>query len=482
MKPKFFLCVYVCIILLISRSSFVYGDNIIEEEKDRIIKRYLKESQLLYDSFIKIYDRLSNEEIVDLGGFSVANYIKWEQEYYQPLFKEAEKAMERVSGTSDYLEMWENNVPQIILEKIETQDQDHLIRFPFLRPYITTRRVSLLELCSLSIIYKNRDKILKGTIYEDSDEGDKRRNAIFTLNPTPIIPAIRRYSIVENEFEKESNYLMKIGIHYPFPPRHNRKFIFDISWHAMAIYSFKNERSNKILYKVATESDIRDKIFQRNMLSDFSAYFFTLSNESSEDVNKLDIFLKELLAAFQFEHPDIYFQFFDENQRLTDESMMVFYKVYSEYYHKAYERKEYEIFYKLEKIKRIFVMKRTIEFNKLIPKAEMKRFDIVLREALIASFLFDREKHVTEYNKTIIKKGEENFIIYVNDYDIVNMSRYFESRFFDFIIVDEENHTYREIDKSYWDDNKLLYEAKLNNDDSIFTERQKAFIREKIQL
>lgn len=62
------------------------------------------------------------------------------------------------------------------------------------------------------------------------------------------------------------------------------------------------------------------------------------------------------------------------------------------------------------------------------------------------------------------------------------MSRYFESRFFDFIIVDEENHTYREIDKSYWDDNKLLYEAKLNNDDSIFTERQKAFIREKIQL
>ena len=247
------------------------GDEIEDDVEDYVGKEpidiYCAESERLRKVFDARIERLSKETVFEIDGRYVVDCKNWEKEYYQPLYREVKNAMARVLGTDDYLAIWENLTLVQEIAKINITIP-YTYRTKFYRNEIS---LDLLTIYSLAILYENRENMLKDTIYEVSEINGQYRenNSIIILNT--------------------------------FPPQAFATTTFDLSWHIMTVYSFKNERSRKILYEIAT-NNIDDYVLVS--LASFATFYLSFFYDSFDLIPPLNERLENAFDQFYNQCPE----------------------------------------------------------------------------------------------------------------------------------------------------------------------------------
>ena len=389
-----------------------YGGN--DDVGENPVDRYFAESERIHKLFSVRKEQLKESSLV-IGGRRVDNYYeRYEEGFYRPLYREVKKAMARVLGTADYLAFWENLT---LVQDISKSNKSITI------PYAGEISLDLLTIYSLAILYENRENILKSTVYEDSEIGDQYRkndlknlwflfksddsyeNAILTTGRAFLgteEPAITEY--IRSSFHKMNIWLI-------FPPRYSVRATFDPSWHIMAIYSFKNERSRKILYDIAT-NNIDDRFLIS--LARFATFYLPLSYDSNDFIPSLNALLKTDFEQFYNQCPEQLKEKLDgkEVDNLTNNE---FNNILNEF------KNEYpwiDIFsnFCYDYMRRLLKLRDSLLFNEKIPLSERDRFEVVRRELAVSWALSDKFTIFGPRAEVILKKGEEHFVEYLREY------------------------------------------------------------------
>lgn len=417
-------------------------------ERDVLFENYLEESRTLQEEFIPLRNRLSEEAFVVFDdGHKIMDFVRWEKEYYQPLFEKSKQAMKRFSGTDDYLLLWENKIPQKLLAKNKEHDEIRASSF--------YNDLPLLTLYTLAIANERRGEILRDTVYEDSEKGAEIRE-LGSVSPiaNPWAGSMMRFCDHNKDVREMYE---RMGIWYDFPPRGNIWPIFEPSWYIMVIYSFKNERSRNVLYDIVIHSEEKYDSF-----ADWAVYYLTLSPGSEEFLPKVKTLLKEKIVTFQKEEPELSQTFFNEKGELLDRSMDKLRRI-------PRARSEYkkETTYRLLKnIRRLLILKRSLEFNEKVPENERKRFEIVRRELAISWALARKYDRGAPRTTAGLKKGEEHFEIYAAEYEIPVYG--IQSFYW---VENGESSIYTQ--ENYGQKLKDFYVKELVNPRSIYTDIQK---------
>ncbi|MBQ9812313.1 MAG: hypothetical protein IJM54_03270 [Thermoguttaceae bacterium] len=396
-----------------------------DSETDALFEKYLEESQKLSEEFAPVYEHLRKEGIVLINSKKVKDVERWEREYYQPLFERSKQAMLRVADCDDYLSMWEKKVPQRIIEA--TEGLGDKVRKTQSVPYFGvhergnaayTQRVKLLTLCELAVACQNRKDLLKDTIFEDSQRGAQIRE--------PRIGYICNPWVLESNNEEKRLIYEKIGLWYVFPPRETFEIAgettFESSWHTMAIYSFKNERSENILYELINDPNAEFE------LADWAVYYLALSPNSARFLPHVNKEIQERIVSFQKKFPQKGSALSNldgatrkpylNNFRNLFESARDRYISVSKYGHpEKPEENAVQRYLALNLIRRLLILKQSLEFNEKVPENEKERFEIVRRELAISWALTPKETRSGPVVCAGLKKGEERFRIYMAEYE-----------------------------------------------------------------
>ncbi|MBR4751581.1 MAG: hypothetical protein IK077_07450, partial [Thermoguttaceae bacterium] len=409
---------------------------------------------------------------------------RWEREYYQPLFERSKQAMLRVADCDDYLSMWEKKVPQRIIEATEGL-VDKVRKTPSV-PYFGVHehgkaayaaKMKLLTLCELSVVFQNREEILKDSVYEDTEQGARIREpriANVICNPWELV----------GRYEATRQICEKIGLWYIFPPREISEIAgettFDSSWHTMAIYSFKNDRSENILYELITDPSAEFE------LADWAVYYLALSPNSARFLPHVNKEIQERIVSFQKEFPQEGAALPDldgatrkpylNNFRSLFKSVKDRYIFVSTYgVPEKPGENAIQKYLTLNLIRRLLILKQSLEFNEKVPIDEKKRFEVVRREYAISWALTPKETEGPPVILAGIRNHEERFKIYMAEYEPPpfigrSLSRYIFYR--------------RDADSSHpqdqWDA-KSFYERELTRKD-YYSEVQIEYIQKQLEI
>ena len=397
------------------------GDEIEDDVEDYVGKEpidiYFAESERLRKVFDVRRKRLSKETSLVTEGRRVDNYYeRYEEGFYQPLYSEVKKAMARVLGTDDYLAFWEDLT---LVQEISKSNKNITI------PYASEISLDLLTIYSLAILYENRENILNGTIYEDSEIGDQYRkknskklgmlfnssytyeNAILTTgrgflgNEQPIVT-----NNIRSVFHKMNIWLI-------FPPRYSIRTTFDYSWHIMAIYSFKNERARKILYEIAT-NNIDDYVLIS--LARFATFYLSFFYDSSDLIPPLNERLETAFEQLYNQCPESLKEQLD-GKDVKDLTSGEFNNILEEF-RKKHLNFSYDVIYSssYHYPNRLLTLRDSLLFNEKIPSSERERFDIVRRELAISWALTSKLEARSPQAKVFLREGEEHFVEYLREY------------------------------------------------------------------
>lgn len=408
------------------------GDEIEDDVEDYVGKEpidiYFAESERLRKVFDVRGEQLLKEAeaVLEIEGRYVVDYKRWEKEYYQPLYREVKNAMARVWGTDDYLAIWENLA---FVQEISTID----LTIPYayrIKFYPTEISLDLLTIYSLAILYDNRENILNGTIYEDSEIGDqyrkKYRDSYFLWNL--FSP---RYSFENALLTTGGGFLgeemdpiaadnirsifHKMNIWLIFPPRYSIRTTFDNSWHIMAIYSFKNERARKILYEIAT-NNIDDYVL--DSLARFATFYLSFFYDSFDLIPPLNERLENAFDQFYNQCPESFKEQLN-GKDAKDLTSGEFNNILEEF-KKKHPIFNYDFIYSRSSsgsyLIRLLKLRDSLLFNEKIPSSERERFDIVRRELAISWALTSKLEARSPQAKVFLREGEEHFVEYLREY------------------------------------------------------------------
>lgn len=443
-----------------------------EPQDTLLFEKYLEESNKLMEEFSPMYKRLNDEAFTEIevlgrnGEYYTSrciDYARWEQEYYQPLFKKSKEAMKRVTGTEDYLALWESGVPQKIGAGLKeyVKENEHYRGLT----YSLTTSLTLFEIYTFAITYDNRAAILKDTEYEDTEKGEARRKAQGKGEVW-----IREGLLFAWEDEKNREDLKKLNVFYVFPPRFPVcRTTFDASWHIMAIYSFQNDRAKDILFDLATSSDAN-----KGSLTDWAVYYLSLFPNSDNLLPKAKAAFQKQIAEVQKEYPDQAKHFIDENGNFIN----LLHRNPEEY------RPKLDLFKfadwvrrtpPVRKLFRIAELVNALEYNEKIPAKERKCFNIFRRELAISWALECKTARPAPRVSAMLKKGDEHFEIYAMEYP---MPGYGVRHFLWSALVEGDGDPYPcTLENPYWQSRKEFYERELANPRPIYTENQMEYIR-----
>ena len=435
---------------------------------------YLEEAQKISEVFTPLYKHLEKEAFINWGDEKIIDYARWENEYYQPLFKLSIKAMRKVVGDEDYLAMWENKIPQTITETLQKESQKDqnsqssrlrlgCVPYYDLKSSFSERGMQLLYLYTLSIAHEQREEILKGTVYEDSREGAEIRSSKTVY---PEIPNPWDFLLFNGD-EKRNEIILEmfnaVDVYFFFPPRKGTSIgsaglAYDFTWDLLTIYSFKSERSEKLLYELALDPDTEPQF------ADFAIFCLALSPNSSKFLPETKKELTQKIKSFQDAYPQL-----SEILSTTDGSSLN--NSSNEYRRAVYDlshSKNKDAYVKLDNARRLLSLKRALEFNEKIPESEREHFEIVRRELAISWIIAPKGMRKSPSATVRFKKGEEQFELYLVEYP----TPYYESFWEDHSLYPN----YEERAKARRD----FYARELAKPRSFYTQAQLNYLKERL--
>ena len=442
-----------------------------------LFEKYLEESQKLSEEFASLYKHLKGSKIV-INDREITDVEKWERGYYEPLFERSKQMMQTVSGCDGYLSVWENKIPQRLVAAMQAEG-----RKPDKSTYVTYAGVeapqyessfgelNLLTYCTLAVVNDRRDEILKDTVYENSESGAKIRESGlangYVRNPWGPIGYQKEY---REMYER-------IKLWYAFPPRLMTEIAgrstFDASWYAMAIYSYKNERSENLLYSII------DDPYADRKLADWAVYYLSLSPNSARFLPKVKKDIQERIASFQKTYPDKSSAYFEFDGEFQVSSLRVF-NDKLKYLEKRYrsatkndlpeEPGEHvaEIFFELNRIRRLLILKRSLEFNEKIPESEKGRFEIVRREYAISWALGPKHTRGGFNAFAGLKRGEERFRNYMAEYEPPTTVKYYWRE-------DDSSNPQEQLN------DRAFYESELAKE-GLYSDVQKEYMQQQLEI
>jgi len=411
---------------------------------DRLLERYLQESEKLKEKFIPIFERLKKEAVTKVERrLGMHDPERWLREYDHPLFVAAKQAMKRIAGTDNYLELWENRtlgrIKDIVFIKvlIGSSDQHRPRDDDSIPGSLFSGSVSLLTLYTLAVVNENHKELIQGIFVPVYDYGDSGPPL---MAPKPV--------------EKV------LWVPLTFPSIALSNATYDSSWEVMAIYSFKNDRARDIMFNLATSSDEKDAF-----MADWAAYYLPFFPNSGELLPKLEPLIEEaemteqrdqkVIAALQERwktHP------FGSDREATIQDRELTKAI-------ANRRQAFD---------RLLTLKRSLEFNERIPTEERERFDIFRRELAISWSLCNKTSIRGPSTSAVLKKGDEHFEIYLAEYSLpdriprgIRWEEYYDPPYPQVGINRQKR--------------KEFYERELANPRPIYTENQMEYIRNRIK-
>ena len=446
---RFFVSLLFCGLMAMTLTAFsqeIVRDNTERQETDdQLFEKYIQESKKLAEEFTPLCKQLLTEAIIEIGGQKITDYVRWEKEYYQPLFEKSKQAMERVTGTDDYLSMWENRIPQRLSANMAKWSKDKSSAEVQSTNIPYSNFTSLSAIYSLAICYERRHEILENTEYEDTEKGEERRNAKEEM----LQKALQSDGMmggmgasVQREKIQMLEQFKKLNLYYPFPPRFATPTTFDGSWDIMAIYSFKNDRARDLLFEMATRSD--DKYDQ---FAGWANYYLSLFPNSGELLPKVKNLLNEANVSERL---------FDENGELIDSSLKQLSKFHSG-------------IRKSDSIWLLLILKRSLDFNEKIPVEERERFDVFRRELAISWSLSNKRSAKAPVISATLQKEDEHFEIYFMEYGMPG----FGTR--NFLWEDDDDTLPR--NPNIQQKRRAFYERERTHPRPIYTENQMEYLR-----
>ena len=190
----------------------------------------------------------------------------------------------------------------------------------------------------------------------------------------------------------------------------------------MTIYSFKSERSENILYEIINDPASEPK------LADWAVYYLALSPNSARFLPKVEKDLQEKIASFQKEFPQKGSALSDldgaTRKPYLNNFRSLFKSASDRYYSVAIlgnpEKPGENVIQRylaLNLIRRLRILKQSLEFNEKVPENEKERFEIVRREFAISWALTPKHTIIGPVVCAGLKKGEERFRIYMAEYE-----------------------------------------------------------------
>ena len=454
-----------------------------DSETEALLDRYYDELQKLSKKFAKRYEVFSNSRIV-INGIGYPNIETWELKYFQPLFERSKQAMQTVSDCDDYLSVWENKIPQRLVAAMQAEGNAVKlsgVNYPGVGPEYGSdsplEKLHLLTYYTLAVVNDQRDEILKDTVYENSERGAKIRESRLAnghiRNPWGPIGYQKEY---REMYER-------IKLWYAFPPRLiteiDGETTFDASWYAMAIYSFKNERSENILYEIINDPASEPK------LADWAVYYLALSPNSARFLPKVEKDLQEKIASFQKEFPQkgsaLSNMEGDTRKPYLTNFRSLFKSASDRYYYVAIlgnpekpGENAIQRYFALNLIRRLRILKQSLEFNEKVPENEKERFEIVRREFAISWALTPKETISGPVVCAGLKKGEERFRIYMAEYEPPLRGELWRYPVFYLRDADSSNP------QDQWDA-KAFYERELARKD-YYSEVQIEYIQKQLEM
>lgn len=443
----------------------------VEDDVDKdLIDRYRAEATALSNEFNPIRKRISKETIDFLhahaGMYGMGGPVeyeneqgRWDKEYWRPLFEKSREAMKRVAGSDDLLEMWENNIFQKLLGISKGKPDDRAD---------TNIQLDLTTLYLLALLNEKRDEILDGTVFENSKAGVEARTKIKESiqsdgQPYAELPPFWGCFVPFSASEAVNDSFIKNNVYSLFPPNGRILFDFDRAWLVMAIYSYKNKRSQKILYELFKND---------SSLATLALQYITLNDVDDELKAEIKNDLKQTIAKFQEDYPEIGKKIFNSEGELLDQSMMGLEKLLKDdpaVYCNPVARGN------LARVQRYLLLDGAIDFDEKIPTHEKKRWEIVRRELILTRLLISSQSHKIYYPTVFLKADEANFPIYLCASTVRPLG------YASFYIETQGERRYTRIDESFFYDHRKYYDEELEAADSIFNKRQKAYAREVIQ-
>ena len=457
-----------------------------DSETDALFEKYLEESRNLNQEFTSLCNQLRKQVKITIDSENIRDYFLWDREYCQPLFERSKQIMRRLTGCDDYLSMWEEGYMQKIIAATDNLYRDNKFdviestSVPYLgvMDHMTTMnygRLSLLTLYTLAIIDEQRDNILENSVYENSEKGANLRSKWFgahgVANPKWFVNKMYR--------EKHINS----GIGYDFPPRELNGLgaaTFETSWYVMAIYSFKNERSENLLYELIHDLNVERSIvnMEKPNIADWAVYYLALSPNSTRFLPEVKNELQERIASFRKDFPQKGATFFGSD-RVFQPSLNNYNNAFKEIRNRYVSVVKYglseksgenviQTYLALNLIRRLLLLKQSLEFNEKVPENERERFEIVRRELAISWALAPKYEVGGYHGSTGLKNGEERFMIYMAEYDFPTSEGYY----------------WREGDlidaRKQWDA-KAFYERELARKD-YYSEVQIEYIQKQLEI
>ncbi len=445
----------------------------INTDSTSLFESYLEEAQRISEEFTPLYKHLEKEAFINWGDEKIIDYSRWENEYYQPLFKRSRKAMRKVVGDEDYLAMWEKKIPQMITETLQKESQkdrnSQLGCVPYydLKSSFSEWGMQLLYLYTLSTAHEQRKEILKGTDYEDSREGAKIRSS------KTVYPEIQNpwNFLLSNGDDKRNEKILEmfnaIDVYFFFPPRKgtvpgSAGLTYDFTWDLLTIYSFKSERSEKLLYELALDPETAPQF------ADFAIFCLALSPNSSRFLPCVNSMLPLSIKSFQDAYPQL-----SEILLTLDGSSLN--NSSNEYRRAVYDlshSKNKDAYVKLENARRLLSLKRALEFNEKIPESERERFEIVRRELAISWIIAPKGLRKSPSATVRFKMGEEQFEIYLVEYP----TPYYDS-FWEYHALYPKYPNYEERARTMSE----FYARELANPRSFYTQAQLNYLKERLK-
>ena len=433
----------------------------------QISERYMQESEKLAkesEKLAKVFQLIhvyQNNLPVDMEKRYDWYGYQWYHEYDQPLLEAAKLAMKRVTGTEDYLEIWEKRISEkidgdISVFHVHPSIAEHV---PTYRLSLPAKDISLYQLYSISMVYERQSELLSGMFYRDYHDDNSSSSS----------------SISFGDINPDTYVLCPMAFfQFSLPGAASRRRSKEVhSWEVLAIYSFKNDRARDLLFNLITRpNNDKNPSFAYSTLADEAVYWLTLLPNSRELLPKVKSLLQENITTAFRDEPDLSGRIFDATGKLHDPSMKQLYDIL----HHQRERSQNEkipttsIFFTIE---RLLWLERGLEFNEKIPVQERERFNFIRRDKVIAD---------SESSK--LQEGEEHFTIYFQEY----LFPYFypSGPSFNWVSDFDVDNSYlrmypKTLENPFWQKRKAFYERELANPRPIYTENQIEYIKARLK-
>ncbi|MBQ9813146.1 MAG: hypothetical protein IJM54_07510 [Thermoguttaceae bacterium] len=377
-----------------------------ETEGDSIFEKYLEESRKISEEFTPLYNRLKEEAFINVDNLKIPDIERWEREYYTRLFERSKQTMRQITGYDDYLSAWEHNIPQKIIAAenerrlINSNINDDTFRSVSI-PYSVSSdgMLSLLSVYTLAVVDERRASILNGTAFEDSENGAKIRETRPPGNPWTLPMGLGESPELRKMFKRMKRWIL-------FPPRTTSFVQLDASWHVMAIYSFRNERSENLLFTIINDPNVESG------LADWAVYYLALSPDSSRFLPDVKKEFSLRIKSFRRAYPQKSSVLFTPDGPSLKSSGVEYYETVSE----LSRPENKDAYVKFEYARRLLSLKRALECNERIPENEKERFEIVRRESALFGALSRKGTVSGPRISVFLRKGEERFEIYLSEY------------------------------------------------------------------